>query len=136
MKLSGITFRAAYLCHQLDGEKVRYEKLPSCPEDKGEGVYVVTESNKVVYVGSYQSGVAKRWVYVKSKILYHFKDKSIAQSIRAGHKVGVWAATIDDVRSQIDCIGNPWVNAAGVEAHLISSHRPSWNAKGKRRGAV
>lgn len=90
--------RKSYICDELSGENVRYRELPSHPKDKGEGVYVVTDGDGLVYVGSYKSGLSKRWVYKTKPVLYHFKDKLIAASIEAGGKVVVLAATLDQIK--------------------------------------
>ena len=135
MKIEGIEFKESYICDELSGENVRYRELPSHPKDKGEGVYVVTDGDGLVYVGSYKSGLSKRWVYKTKPVLYHFKDKLLAASIEAGGKVVVLAATLDQIKNQIGCSGNKWVNGTSIEAHLISTLKPRWNKSGNKKKA-
>jgi hypothetical protein len=131
MKIEGIEFEHAYDFHTISRTGlIDYSIAASHPKDSGHGVYVVKSDECILYVGSYQSGVQKRWVFQREKDVYHFKKDRVAELISKGKKVHVYAQTLDKIKQQIGCAENPWVNAEGIEARLIAIHRPIWNKKG------
>jgi hypothetical protein len=137
MKLEGITFRHAITLGpvQEDG-RVEFTIEPSAPKKVGPGVYFVLEGEEVVYVGSYQLGVIRRWLYIRKKDLWHFKKPLVSARLKAGSMLMVFAQDEDSIKQELGCEHNVWVNAAGIEMHLIAKIRPPWNNQGKRIKAV
>lgn len=133
MKLADITFRHALTLgpHCNDG-RVEFTIESSAPTGTGPGVYFVLEEKKLVYVGSYQSGVVKRWVYLRKKDLYHFKKPLVAKSLNTGSAIRVFAQDEAAIKEELGCAQNPWVNSTGIEARLISMFHPPWNNQGKK----
>ncbi|WP_146853457.1 hypothetical protein [Brevifollis gellanilyticus] len=137
MKIENITF-----CHSLtlgplcDGGRVAFTIEPGSPASVGPGVYVVFEDEKIVYIGSYQSGVAKRWLYLRKQDVYHFKKPLVADSLSRGAILKVFAQDERDIKEQLGCGDNVWVNSAGIEARLISIFHPPWNNQGKKAPLV
>jgi hypothetical protein len=133
MKCDQLDFAQAYDCGlSPQGGAVVLKKTETHPEDKGEGCYLVTVDSEVAYIGSYESGAHKRWGYKKKDDVYHFKWPEIGKAIKKGKAVRIWALTLDAIKEQIGCPENKWINAASVEAYLISKYRPLWNKQGKR----
>lgn len=138
MKLSGVTFRHAITLGPLcDDGRVEFSFPNSSPNTGGPGVYAVIvndgKADKVVYVGFYQSGIRLRWVYAKRKDLYHFKKPNVAEALRNGHAVRVFAESEAAIKSELGHEQNVWVNSASIEAQLICLHKPSWNSQGKKK---
>ena len=134
MQLSELNFVAAYEC-RLDPQAgiSLLERLATHPNDDAEGVYVVMSGDEIAYIGSYKSGLHKRWGYKNNPAIYHFRKVEISGAISAGRGVKVWALSLNSIKKQIRCAGNKWINSASVEAHLIAEHNPPWNKQGKRR---
>jgi hypothetical protein len=133
MKLADITFRHALTLgpHRDDG-RVEFTIEPTASTKVCPGVYFVLEGKKLVYVGSYQSGVVRRWVYLRKKDLYHFKKPLVASSLKNGSIIRVFAQDEDSIKEELGCGQNAWVNSAGIEARLIAMFHPPWNNQGKR----
>ena len=134
MKLADITFSHALTLgpHCEDG-RVEFTIEPSAPTKICPGVYFVLENEKLVYVGSYQSGVVRRWVYLRRRDLYHFKKPLVAGSLKQGSTLRVFAQDEDSIKAELGCRENVWVNAAGIEARLIALFHPPWNNQGKKK---
>jgi hypothetical protein len=133
VKIADITFvHALTLGPCCDDGRIEFTVEPSAPTGVLPGVYCVLQGEKIVYVGSYQSGILKRWVYVRKRDVYHFKKSLVAAELAAG-PVRVFAQYEDKIKAELGCSQNVWVNAAGVEAHLIALFNPPWNKQGKRR---
>ena len=136
MKLDQLEFAPAYDCGiDPQGDTVVLKKSATHPEDDGQGCYLVTLDSEVAYIGSYESGAHKRWGFKSKDDVYHFKRPEICNAIKAGKSVRIWALTLDAIKEQIGCRDNKWINAASVEAYLISRYRPAWNKQGKRSAA-
>jgi hypothetical protein len=139
MKLHGITFYHALTLGPLHSNNrcVDYTINPSAPNNIriGSGVYFVLKENirKPVYIGSYQSGIVRRWVYVRKHDLYHFKKKLVAECLKSGLTVRVFAQTEEKIKKELRCSKNIWVNAASIEARLIAHFDPKWNTHGKKQ---
>ena len=132
MNIENIYLPHAYTFGPLKpNDKVDYRIEATHPNDKGAGVYAVTCDDTLVYIGSYQGGVQKRWVYLKDKDIYHFKKPRIVNCLKNGQIIKVFALGLDEIKKQIGCVGNQWVNAAGIESHMIASRNPEWNTHGK-----
>lgn len=132
MNIEGIEFPHAYTFGPLkENGRVDYTTEASHPNDRGPGVYVVTCDDELIYIGSYQRGVQKRWVFLKDRDIYHFKKPHVSDCLKKGKCVKLFALGLDEIKKQINCTGNDWVNAAGVEARLISRKNPKWNVHGQ-----
>jgi hypothetical protein len=133
MKIADITFHHALsLGPCCDDGRIEFTLEPSAPTKIGPGVYFVTEKEKIVYIGSYQSGIVRRWLYVRKKDLYHFKKPLVADRLSQGFELEVYAQDESAIKEELGCPNNAWVNAAGIEARLISIYNPLWNAQGKK----
>ena len=107
MKLAEITFRHALTLGPLcnDG-RVEFTIQQYMPSKIGPGVYFVLERGKVVYIGSYQSGIVRRWVYLRKKDLYHFKKPLVLQCLNVGSTVQVFAQDEDEIKKELGCSQN------------------------------
>ncbi len=134
MKYDQLHFAQVYDCRLGPiGKGHVLQKCLTHPEDNGEGCYLVTVGTEVVYLGSYKRGLHRRWGYKNKDEIYHFKTEEIGRAIIDGGNVKVWGLTLSAIKEQIGCVGNKWINAASVEAYLISKYRPVWNKQGKRQ---
>ena len=133
MKLADITFRHALTLgpHCNDG-RIEFTIESSALTGTSPGVYFVLQDEEPVYVGSYQSGVVRRWVYLRKKDLYHFKKPLVAESLDMGSALRVYAQDEDSIKEELGYAQNPWVNSTSIEARLISILHPPWNYKGKK----
>ena len=133
MQLEQLKFVQAYECRiNPENNRAFLDKKSTHPADAGEGCYLVTVGSKLVYIGSYKTGLHKRWGYQGKGDIYHFKNGVIDVAVGMGQSVEIWALTLDSIKAQIGLSGNKWINAASVEAYLISRHLPEWNKQGKR----
>ncbi len=133
MKIADITFvHALTLGPCCPDGRIEFTIEPFAPTGALPGVYCVLQGERIVYVGSYQSGVLKRWVYLRKRDIYHFKKPLVASELSVG-PVRVFAQYEDKIKSELGCSQNVWVNAAGIEAHLIAMFNPPWNSQGKGR---
>ena len=68
MKLGGITFHHALTLGPIcKGGRVDFTIAAPAVRQIEPGVYCVLAGKKLVYVGSYQYGVVRRWCYVRKK---------------------------------------------------------------------
>ena len=133
MKLENITFvHALTLGPVSDDDRVQFTIEPNAPKNKA-GVYVVLEGEVVRYIGSYQSGVIRRWASSKKGKLDHFKRLKVADSLKSGATVKVYAQDESEIKSELQLSENQWVNSAGIEARLIAIRDPQWNKLGKKK---
>jgi hypothetical protein len=101
----------------LDAERVSYVTHNADPAALRQGVYVVTVNDQIVYIGKYDGTLARRWLYERAGIIYHHKRKAIANELRNGADVRVYATKEAPVST----------NNADVERALIASLKPAWN---------
>jgi hypothetical protein len=134
MKVADITFHHAItLGPTCDDGRVEFTIEPSVPAKMGPGVYIVFDGDQIVYIGSYQSGVVRRWVYLRKKDLYHFKKPLVSDGLKKGASLKVFAQDEHAIKEELGCSENAWVNSSGIEARLISLFLPPWNNQGKRQ---
>jgi len=135
MKLEGITFLPAITLGPLcDDGRVEFTIERSAPMTVGPGVYLVFEGKKLVYIGSYQTGVVRRWVYLRKRDVYHFKKPLVAKCLKHYPKLALRVFAQDEVaiKEELGKHNNVWVNATGIEARLIAKFNPPWNSQGKK----
>ncbi|HEY4248714.1 MAG TPA: hypothetical protein VGM64_17970 [Lacunisphaera sp.] len=136
--LHGISFVPALVIgpeKSVAGDEVRigFTWESSAPRSKGPGVYLLYSNDRLVYVGSYQGGLARRWLYTRKQDLYHFKKKKILEELRTSASLRVFAQEEDAIKKQIGQAGNQWITSAGIESFLIRSESPPWNRIGKKK---
>jgi hypothetical protein len=132
LKLEQLKFPKAFECRiSIPGGAAELKRVKTHPADAGEGCYVVTVDSQIAYIGSYRFGLQRRWGYKNKEEIYHFKRHCINDAINSGKMVTIWAATLHSIKDQIGFRSNKWINAASVEAYLISHHQPIWNKQGK-----
>jgi hypothetical protein len=135
LNLESLTFRHVITPTMIDGadsngEIVGYEDHHGQLESLQRGVYVVTVDGEVTYVGKFSGDFAKRWLYTNLRKLYHHKRQSIADALKHGKTVHVFASTEEELRSSIAAAADDshnWINIHGIESVLISSLLPAWN---------
>jgi hypothetical protein len=131
MRIGNITFRSALELGPVgDDGFVQYKSLSTLSPSKGPGVYALVKNRKtVLYIGSYQSGIIKRWGYKRILRIYHFKHDRI-RDILNEHQLRVYAENEDKIKTELGMKNNPWVNAHGIEFELIRKLKPPWNRRG------
>jgi hypothetical protein len=135
LNLEGLTFRHVITPTMIDGadsngEIVRYEDHHGQLESLQRGVYVVTVDGEIAYIGKFSGDFAKRWLYTNLRKLYHHKRHSIADALKNGKTVHVFASTEEDLRSSIPTAAHDsdnWINIHGIESSLIRRLQPMWN---------
>jgi hypothetical protein len=112
------------------GDIVRYDDHHGRLTLLQRGVYIVTVDDDVTYVGKFKGDFARRWLYTNLGKLYHHKRHRIADALRNGKIVHVYAATEDDLRNSIAATRHDpdkWINIHGIECVLINNLKPQWN---------
>ncbi len=134
LTLEGITLNLALgLGPLLDDGRVDFTQEVWINKDKADGVYAVICDEVLVYVGSYQRGLIKRWLYISKGDLYHFKKPLVVSGLRLGQNIRVYSKSVASIKQELGCADNVWVNASGIEARLIQELNPPWNRLGKKK---
>ena len=134
LTLEGITLNLALgLGPLLDDGRVAFKQEAWINEEKADGVYAVICDDVLVYIGSYQSGLVKRWLYTRKVDLYHFKKSLVVSGLIAGQNIRVYSKSVASIKQELGCADNVWVNASGIEARLIQELNPPWNRLGKKK---
>lgn len=116
-----------------NGAVVRYVIHSGDPREIERGVYLITENDRIVYVGKYTGTFAARWLYTQLQKIYHHKRNAIADSLKAGNTVRVYVQTEDRLRRMIPLAAadvDSWINVDGIEHALVRILRPEWNRIG------
>ena len=134
LTLEGITLNLALgLGPLLDDGRVDFTQEVWINKDKADGVYAVICDEVLVYVGSYQRGLIKRWLYISKGDLYPFKKPLVVSGLRLGQNIRVYSKSVASIKQELGCADNVWVNASGIEARLIQELNPPWNRLGKKK---
>lgn len=134
LTLEGITLNLALGLGPLLGDgRVAFKQEAWINEEKTDGVYAVICDDVLVYIGSYQSGLVKRWLYTRKGDLYHFKKPLVVSGLRSGQNIRVYSKSVASIKQELGCADNVWVNASGIEARLIQKLNPPWNSLGKKK---